>query len=992
MELQQRSSRRSKHSSRRPERSASGWTPIQIARVAGFAIVAAAPWYYGSAPWIAQYWMVWIALLVGVLLSIEYLRRFWANLETDSLAIPSLSYLALGIAAFAWFQAIPAFTIDGKGGWAPASVEIQRWFLGVPNDKLDARFFGAISPNDNPVVSDDAHNLLTAYPDAGLALSIEPLHTRAAIGSLATIAVMIWLGSVAFRTENWRLAFLIFLTLLGVVIGLFGLASAISWEKINWLGLDGSLSFATFVSKNTAGGFLNVCLAASIGLSAWAFMKPRQSDQRYAYDSDGPATRMLSSFEEIFAQITTAQIATLLATTFLLTCVVCTGSRGACISGIVACLVALLIGSTKKNGYGGWIFACFVIALGLSVIFFLEFDQRVSEGFLKLIRVEAFESDLKGGRTYIWGVALKAFLYFGIIGSGLGTFHFASLPFQNPANDGWYYHAESLYAQALVELGWMGVGAIIAVLVIAIRLVQSLKFVPAKTFSRSRSTSGNYMPIYLAGLTLVISQTIHSCIDFALIVPAVFLPFALLLGIVGGAASQKRLDEEKSVAPPSNDLKRSQRVSRLPEIDRTLLPGWGEERQSGERPAVQAQVQGEAQAWSKRNTAHLIGCTLACLFLLSSLIPLDAMSRVEKMELWLRDQEKVSRAARGGSPSDYLAGLWGRPMISISRVPSALRMIGESVLYQFRTERLDAIEAEQKNKTVIPWEITSPLIIRSAIAKKDLELSSISAGTKSFEQSSDFLTLMGGNEQVARWDKARELIERAHLQSPLDWRLVWGRLLLDRRLSVREWNGWFDRTVLLSQHRSETNFQVGVLGREAAKDTDHVNKVWEKAMQKSYLIAPRVAALIALDTPDEEVPLEIFPKLPLSNYTLAGDPFTKTRFPITHDRIWVRIEEEALSMDSADSNRFSWLARAAAYFGKPEKELEFLEQFVVRNPTDLQWRLLWADRLAASGDLESAMEQALLCQSLRQDDPQAEALIKRLRSQSSSASTVKIMK
>jgi len=969
VELQKRSSRRSKHSSRRRERSSADWEPIQFARIVGIVLVAVGPWWYGSAPWVAQFWMVIATILLALILVCEFGKQYVAAKSTQFLSIPSLSFLFLGLAAFSWLQAFPAFSIEG-GGWAPKSVQLQRWFLGQPDAQLDQRF-GATSnaPLFDAAISDSNG----PRRDTKLALSVEPLHSRAAIGALATIAVMIWLGSAGFRSQNWQIGLLIFVTCLGVAMGLIGLANALAWEKTNWLGLDGSRSFATFVSKNTAGGFLNICLSTSLGLAAWAFTRPNQKDHRYAYQDESPAVSILRVVEDVFAQLTTAQIATMLSTAFILTCVFCSGSRGASISAVLACLVALLLGSGKRHGAGRWVFAAVVVAIGLSVIFYFEYDQRLTTNFWKLASTDTLEDDLQAGRTYIWGIAIKSCSFYGLLGSGLGTFHYSHLPFQDTISEGWYYHAESLYFQALVDLGLLGLVGLIAGVVMMIRDLRVLNAETPKAISRLRGATQDYAPAYIVGLTLLVSQSIHSIVDFALIVPAVFLPAALLVGMIRGVAIQRKLDESQPIAIPESESRRGSRSSRLPKVESSRFKSRDDE--SKPSPVLLQRT------WTKENSVLALGSVVAILILFSSVQPLNAMSRVDLMKEWLNEQDRVPQASRGGSPSEYLAGLWGRPWFSIAQVPDALRTIGESVLYEFRLERLETLESTDKSSAPVVWEMTSPLLTRLAIQEQEVAFLAKQNREADFEKSSDFLKLIGGDKQLKRWDKARELIERAHVQSPLDWRLAWGRLLLDRHVNVGEWNGWYDRAAMLSEHRSESMFQLGVLARQAAKDRQHSNALFEKAMQMApHSNTTRAAALIAMDTPDEEVNTEIFPAIPYLLHVLTNSPFEKAKFPRCNQQLWRQIDDAAKLMNINDPNRFLWLSYSAAYFGRLDDELRNLEEAVYRSPTNKENRLRWADRLAASGDLKTAVQQAEICLSLAPDDPHIEATVKRLQS------------
>ena len=163
------------------------------------ALVGAAPWYFAGAPWLAQYWMVWAAVILSALMACEILRRLWLRQEMGKVAIPGLALVVLGIAMYSWVQTIPYFTIDSPGAWAPSTIKIQRWFLGTPDMKLDSQFNAVVNTARTRLDENPAE---TWFDDARLALSVEPLHTRAGIGGLATAALMSWIGATAFQTRR----------------------------------------------------------------------------------------------------------------------------------------------------------------------------------------------------------------------------------------------------------------------------------------------------------------------------------------------------------------------------------------------------------------------------------------------------------------------------------------------------------------------------------------------------------------------------------------------------------------------------------------------------------------------------------------------------------------------------------------------------------------------------------------------------------------------
>jgi hypothetical protein len=850
----------------------------------------------------------------------------------------------------------------------PQTIQLQRWFLGESNPAIAQR----LGLTDQAEASGNAvtGGAIEGLPK--LALSVEPLHTRAAVAGLVMSALMVWIGATCFSTPRWQLVAMVTLTLLGTVVGVFGLIHILSWSQFNPFGLRADRSFAFFVSKNSAGGFLNLCLSAALGLATWAFLRPRTRDQRYSYGEESPAIRVIRYVEDALAQLTTAQIASVIAVAFLLACVLSTGSRGAAISAAAACFVALLLSGFDKQNLGRWMFAAIVMLLGASLIVAFEIDQRLAKRFGLLLSSAAAESQSQAGRLYIWQVAMHAFAFFWGTGSGLGTFHFSHLPFQHPSATGWYYHAESLYLQALVDLGWIGG---LMVILVAYALIRGLRRIGAelpKSQSKLSELKKNFGPIYVVGLTLVVSQGLHSFVDFALILPSLFLPASLLAGMVIGMYRQRLLfDQGRGV-----NFLTPESWGRPGAREASVRGRWG-----AGAPALAESSAGRSDKVSTRRAAGWEPAILmlAVLLLITSLSSMWALARVKAMNAWLTRHEQVDPTLRVASPSAYLAGLWGHGwhLASIQQVPEALRLLAESVLYEFRTEKLDQLLEEAAGRRTVSQDETSPLLVRMGMADKERELAE-SAPPKLFDQQ-QYRALLGGDKQFSRWAKARELILRAHHASPLDWQIAWDRLLVDPDIQIRTWNGWHDRIHQLTRHVPQKSFQLGLIARHAADDRPRCEALWRETLQLDPSRTSTVATLLAMDTPDGEVPLSIFPTTPSYLFQLLNTPFTAATFPQTHEQLWLALESSATQLARNDPWRGRWLSNVAAHFGRTDDELAFLEEAVRYSPLDRNLRLVWVDRLASQGQLALAIKQAEFCLSLAPDDPQTAAVVKQLK-------------
>lgn len=928
-------------------------------------MIVACPWKEGAATWSEQYPLVIGSFVLAGLLGIALLEPLWKSATKTNTAIPGLSICFLAVAAFAWFQSIPIFSIQ-ENSWAPNTVQIQRWFLGNPNPDLDARF-AASQIEPPPEALEAADESATNR----LALSVEPLHTRAAITGLVMVSLMIWLGAVGFCDLRWQLFALIALTLHGVAMGVLGLAFVLSWNQQNIFGGGASYSFATFVSKNSAGGFLNICLAASLGVAAWAFANPRQKEQRYAYVGESPALRFIRSIEDGFAQLTTPQIASMIATAFLLACVLITGSRGAAISGFVACILTLLIGRFDSHPVGRWIFSCIVVAIGLGVIVGFQLDDRVVERLSTLSLGEIETTVSYDGRLYIWQVALDAFSYFWMTGGGLGTFHFSHLPFQKINSANWFYHAESLYLQGLVDLGWVGGALILSTFYFSFKAVRRVCSKLPNGKPPSKEIRQTFGPIYVMALALIVSQLLHSFVDFALILPSLFLPAALLLGILFGAAKERNKFDVKAVTSTYEELKSthssrssSTRVSRIKVVQE--LP-------------TQSAIPQQSPTNRFGRIISFACIVSAALFLYVGLEPLQHLARAEKMESWLKKQNRELPQNRDPNPSSFLAGLWGRTGNTILEAPDAMRMIAEGLVYEFQLVRIKELEEESGMSRQLASDNSAAFAVRLGMAGKQAELEALPTPKKlDIDQRRLFL---GSNEQLLRWEKSLNLIREAQKLCPLDHRLIWDRLVLDYQIDLRKWNGWLDRSRILNLNKPNRLFQLGLIARRVAGDNAKSEALWSDAFKLSTYRVPAAATILAADTPDDSVPIEIFPADPAILNQLLMTPFDPTRFPKTNARLWERIESAAEQLSVDHTHRAVWLAAVASQKGDKELELQYLEEAVRINPLNRIVRLQWVDRLSQAGQLTLALQQAEYCLSLVPDDVNAEALVKRLKQQ-----------
>ncbi len=892
---------------------------VWFLRFCAFVFVFASPWYFGSVLWRSQSYLIWGGMGLSILLCI-YSLYAWMTRQRDGGA-PWLSWWMVGLAAFAWLQSVPMFGWDGST-MAPPSVVLQRWALGIsPPPSAITRDLIQIdaSANSSAVPSDLLH---IPESERFLSISVEPLHTRGAVGSLLLCALMVWLGRCAFATPQSHLYLFGILTGIGLLISAFGIHGAISYQATNFLGLKSGGSFASFVSKNSAGAFLNVCMAGGIGLVAWTFihLARKSADTRYRFPDTSLLAKIRGTFEDVLADLTTLQIGALLCLVAILCALLISMCRGAIVSaaGGVVCSVLMLSAFNKSSR--GLVFLGGIVLASILFLGFFRLDDQIFSRLESLGDLD-FVQESSTGRTYIWWVALKATEYFGWLGSGLGTFHFAALPFQDATTEGWYYHAESLFAECAVELGFIGLGAALIGLLVL--------FYQMRSIAESESFRA-YAPIKLAGSFLFFSQSFHALVDFGQILPAVYLPTSLLLGAAIGASYASR-DESRRI--------RSRRK-------RT-----------------------DAIAESKGNKAHddaigfpirLAGASSLAIGILiimglRSVEPaIRSLAQTESIVKQVNDPERKKSMERNGESVAQLASLWKTDVSAIQSNPEACLQFGNAFLNDFRTFQYREFPKTMDRDRA--WNETSPLIYRLAL---------INATTDSERQAID--KAIGGPVAREKFLRASRLFALGHVKCPLDWKLVWSRALTAVDSSMGEQSRLIAPIQRVSQHNAAYLLSASMLFRTSL-ESEQRKQLWQQAMRCDPSSSINVARLIAQSPDGDSVGdyLDILPQTPQLIRHLAEQIFPKGSFPKSNRDLWELYRSLILKSEISNAKKALWLADAAKELGDTSEEIKQLRDAARFMPSDIPLSCRLAERLRESGDVEAA--RSILFQ-LRLKDP-----------------------
>jgi O-Antigen ligase len=818
-------------------------------------------------------------MVLTALISLHCAISIWK--KKGNVGIPWLAWLFFVLGGYALAQSQQIFSWQ-NAGYAPPSVQIQKWALGLapaPN-AIQERLLFDIPATDSPsneLPCDLAH---VPKDQQTLALSVEPLHTKAASISLILCGLMVWVGRMVFSDSKHQVWLFGALTLIGVVIACVGIHGAVSYKAQNFLGLRTGSSFATFVSKNSAGGYLNICIAGCLGLLGWTLLhtQRKNTDVRYRFPDSSLILKIRGAFEDLLADLNTPQIASMLCLVTVVSSLMISLCRGAAVSALAAIVAATIIANSRIKSRGSWVTTIAITIASVACILGFQLDDQAYTRLGSLSAIN-LDDEFKQGRAYIWSLAWQATQFYGWLGSGLGTFHFAYLPFQDPASPGWFYHAESLYAQCAVELGYLGIAAMVIALFLIIARIQ--KAIPEDNWKFA-------FPAKLAGGYLIISQSLHSFVDFALVLPALFIPASLLLGSVQGC-----LDSLLVLPPTKKNSEQSSAKSALLLVAKPF-PFW-------------------RYGW-----IGLLASGFAAAMIFNGLSAVQSLAISDSMAAWAKKQDTLTLPDQMRDRVLEQAEIWSASDASLTDNPSAMLAFADAVLYDYRWERFKSSRNQKDpfgSAWKEEWQATSPAFLQVALGS-----------AKSDETKQKILDAAHGENKANRIEQLQTAVHwytAGHSKSPLDWRLAWGRSLANFTCSHDALAKAVPQIIQLGRHSSQQLLAVSTIFRDQL-DPKVMRAVRLQAMKSNPGATLSVAKLLAEEQQDSQIEIDIFPQRADILKMIAVEVFTKGRFPKTNQLLWERSRLLATELPLSKAAIEVWAADASRELGDTPGEINHL--------------------------------------------------------------------
>lgn len=385
-----------------------------------------------------------------------------------ALLIPASVLVLIGL-----LQLVPAPAEWIRLLW-PATVE-AREAVGRLVPEAAARLApGSLSPADTL----DALLRMVAYILVGLAAAIAirtPRHARQAAAVIAVSGL--------------------FQALYGSAEYLSGHQHIFGYAKKHYL--DGATG--TFINRNHFAGYLAMTLPLTLGLlNLRAGPVPGSSNWRQRVIGWMAPKRALPLFAAFAAVATWAGV-------------ILSYSRTGLAVALVASSLAVLLGGPRRRGL-----LILLVVLAVPTLLLMCLDIKAPAERFSVLGEDVLSPS---GRLAVWRGALGIVGRYPVLGSGLGTFESAFRMCQTAPITGRFDHAHNDWLEALAEAGPIGLGALLAGLLLTAR--------SALRGGRRGLAAG--FQVYPAAAMAAVA--LHSVTDFCLRIPAIAILLATVLAL-----------------------------------------------------------------------------------------------------------------------------------------------------------------------------------------------------------------------------------------------------------------------------------------------------------------------------------------------------------------------------------------------------------------------------------------------------------------------------
>ena len=345
--------------------------------------------------------------------------------------------------------------------------------------------------------------------------------TQAAMVPLACGIAFLISASVFFDDRRSRVVFAFALLANSMALVCWGFIQRAGNNEFILPGMThevDSVPFASFIYKNAGAA----ALVPAIAIAVVALLKGRTLT--WSSPANG-STKSQSAYGSASRFFELSNLILISTATFLGAGLAISLCRGAWAATLIALMVALVADRRLKLTRSTLSAAALGAAVVVTLLFILGGDEiaRARAGDVSIDRVASDQrwSHWPDG----WDTAVAHFP----TGSGLGSYRYATLPYQRTIHKSWFQNAHNQYLETFTETGLLGT----ALLVLAIVWIahHCLGLIRDGEDSSSRRWG-------LIALVVLVSGCIQSLIDFVLIIPANTYLYAAVFGVASSCRRQ----------------------------------------------------------------------------------------------------------------------------------------------------------------------------------------------------------------------------------------------------------------------------------------------------------------------------------------------------------------------------------------------------------------------------------------------------------------------
>ncbi len=481
------------------------WLSVLVASAA----VAVSPWFLGGNIPHARL----LLQLAAIVASVLSLLGCWLDQRLPQ-RLPHSVIAFLGLAALAGLQLLPIFE--------------------HPALAMDRAVFHELA-NGVPATAD--------LPSGqGFARTVMPGETWLALTMFLTMALLAMVFVSTTGTVGRMITAAGSLVVSAVLMAVMGLSQQLGSVEVvvgNQWKISNSPPFGCFVNPNNAAGWMMISLSAALLCSGVSFGKTPERPVALQRRMDWKE-RLGMTIGTIARQIggmTPAQIATSLACVLLLGAIAGTLSR----AGIAAGCVGAISFFASRIRTQRWLLALcgmlLMLLLAGGFLLLLDLDTPILSE-LSTLKDPVSASTI---RVVHWGDTLAAIFDFPLLGSGLGAYSYANLPYQRHFTGWWFEHADNQYFEVLVEAGLVGLLLYGLIAWSAARTALRLAFPGGDSGVYVRRRYADWTGS--AMLCLLFSLAGQLFFDFSISLPAVLAALVMMLAI-----QDRRLLEVQTLA------------------------------------------------------------------------------------------------------------------------------------------------------------------------------------------------------------------------------------------------------------------------------------------------------------------------------------------------------------------------------------------------------------------------------------------------------------